>query len=485
MYEFKQLSPADFEDLTCDLLQKHWGIRFESFKNGRDLGIDLRYSAVPGQNIIIQCKHFAGSTVSKLTSELRSKEAPKVTKLAPSRYILVTSLPLSPTDKANIKSALYPHVLTTHDIVGAGELNNLLGLHPDIEIKHFKLWLSSVEVLKRVLHNAERVQTDFDVERVRRAIPRYVQNANYTAAMNILDKNRFVIISGVPGIGKTTLADMLLFAHLESSYEPVVIKSDITEGRRLFNKEAKQVFYFDDFLGETFLGNRFDFVGKKEDFAILDFMEMIIHSKYARMILTTREHILQHAFQISEHFYRGKGSLSAHRCVLDLASYGLLDRARILYNHIYFSDLPDGYKAELLRDRFYMTVLKHRNFNPRLVEWLSKFTNIRMHPIASYQSEVERILENPAQLWRIAFEQQISEAARSVLLALYSLGGSAPLDRLEETWRILHQERAAKHHWRTAAEDWRRSLQDLEGGFIVFNMPSGRWETPHTNRPIR
>jgi hypothetical protein len=335
-----------------------------------------------------------------------------------------------------------------------------------------------VEVLKRVLHNAERVQTDFDVERVRRAIPRYVQNANYTAAMKILDEDRFVIISGVPGIGKTTLADMLLFAHLESSYEPVVIKSDITEGRRLFNKEVKKVFYFDDFLGETFLGNRFDFVGKKEDSAILDFMEMIAHSKYARMILTTREHILQHAFQISERFHRGKGSLSAHRCILDLASYGLIDRARILYNHIYFSDLPDGYKAELLREKFYMTVLKHRNFNPRLVEWLSKFTNIRMHPIASYRSEVERVLENPAQLWRIAFEQQISEAARSVLLALYSLGGSAPLDRLEETWRVLHQERAAKHHWRTAAEDWRRSLQDLEGGFIVFQTPSVHWGLP-------
>ncbi|MGD0634483.1 MAG: restriction endonuclease [Beijerinckiaceae bacterium] len=145
MYEFKQLSPADFEDLTRDLLQKQWGIHLESFKNGRDQGIDLRYSAIHAQNIIIQCKHFAGSTVSKLVSELRNKEAPKVAKLAPSRYILVTSLSLSPTDKDKIKSVLNPYILTTQDIFGAGELNNLLGLHPDIETKHFKLWLSSVE----------------------------------------------------------------------------------------------------------------------------------------------------------------------------------------------------------------------------------------------------------------------------------------------------------------------------------------------------
>jgi hypothetical protein len=74
----------------------------------------------------------------------------------------------------------------------------------------------------------------------------------------------------------------------------------------LFNNEAHQIFYFDDFLGETFLGNRPDFVGKKEDSVILDFMDIVARSKHARLILTTREHILQHAFQISERFSRGK-----------------------------------------------------------------------------------------------------------------------------------------------------------------------------------
>jgi hypothetical protein len=476
LYDFKQLSPADLEDLARDLLQQHWKITLESFKNGRDKGIDLRYSTVRRHSLIVQCKHYAGSGIAKLVRDLRTKEMPKVTRLAPDRYVLVTSIPLNPDDKEKIKSALEPYILSTDDILGAESLNNLLGLYSEIEGKHFKLWLSSMAVLQRVLHNAERVQTDFDVDRVRRAIPLYVQNANYSRALKILDEQKVVIISGVPGIGKTTLADMLLYAHLESSFEPVVIKSEIAEGRRWFNNDAKQVFYFDDFLGETFLGNRFDFVGKKEDSAILDFIEMIARSKHARLILTTREHILQHAFQISERFQRGKGALADHRCILELASYSLLDRARILYNHIYFSDLPKPYKAKLLRDQFYMKVLKHRNFNPRLVEWLSKFTNVRLFPISDYCNEVERILENPTQLWRIAFEQQISEASRGLLLALYSLGGSAPLDRLEAAWKIIHKCRAARYNWKTAAEDWRRSLQDLEGGFISFT--GGKFGVP-------
>src|SRR5437868_9773987 len=78
LYEFRQLSPADFEDLTRDLLQAEWGVRLEAFKTGRDQGIDLRYAAIPGETTIIQCKHYAGSTIATLVRHLRTKERPKV-----------------------------------------------------------------------------------------------------------------------------------------------------------------------------------------------------------------------------------------------------------------------------------------------------------------------------------------------------------------------------------------------------------------------
>jgi hypothetical protein len=468
LHDFKQLSPADFEDLTRDLLQKHWNLQLESFKTGRDNGIDLRFSEIKNHSIVIQCKHFAGSTITHLVYKLRNEEYGKIVRLAPSRYVLVTSLPLSPGDKDKISAALFPYIRTTGDIVGAEDLNNLLGQHSEIETQHFKLWLSSTAVLQRVLHNAERVQTEFDVQRIRRRIPLYVQTTNYSRALKILNERKIVIISGVPGIGKTTLADMLLFAHLESGYQPVVIKSNIIEGKELFNDEIPQVFYFDDFLGETFLGNRFDFLGRKEDSAIINFMDLIMRSKRSRLILTTREHVLSHAYQISEHFRRQRDGIADHKCVLELNHYTLLDRGRILYNHIHFSDLPRGYKSELLKDGFYLQILKHRNFNPRLVEWLSQYIHVKALPSAGYRDEINRILENPEQLWRIAFEQQISEASRSLLLALYSLNGDVHLNRLNRPWQHLHEYRSKKYNWKTAPEDWRRSLQDLEGGFVNF-----------------
>lgn len=58
-YEFSNLSPVEFEELSRDLLQKHLRIVFESFKEGKDQGIDLRWSSNDEKNIVIQCKRYS------------------------------------------------------------------------------------------------------------------------------------------------------------------------------------------------------------------------------------------------------------------------------------------------------------------------------------------------------------------------------------------------------------------------------------------
>ena len=60
-YDFKFLSSFDFECLVRDLLQEELGQRLETFKSGRDSGIDIRYSRDIRNEITIQCKHYIGS----------------------------------------------------------------------------------------------------------------------------------------------------------------------------------------------------------------------------------------------------------------------------------------------------------------------------------------------------------------------------------------------------------------------------------------
>jgi GTPase SAR1 family protein len=66
-----------------------------------------------------------------------------------------------------------------------------------------------------------------------------------------------MILAGPPGVGKTTLANMLLYTHLEKGYGATVIQRDVQEGQKLFQEGERQIFYFDDFMGSTFLGTAY------------------------------------------------------------------------------------------------------------------------------------------------------------------------------------------------------------------------------------
>lgn len=471
-YDYKSLSPLDFEELTRDLLQAEWNVALEAFKSGRDQGIDLRYAPLAGGTTIVQCKHYASSSISNLLSHLRSSELPKVERLRPQRYVLVTSLPLSPADKDKLIELFRPFILGSADIIGADDLNGLLSRHPDIERASFKLWLTSTTVLDRVLHNAEVTQTEFEVDRIRRKLPVFVQNKAFPRAGQLLDEHRVVIISGVPGIGKTTLAEMLLYAHLEDGYQPIVMQTDVCEGKRLFRQQSRQIFYYDDFLGQTFLGDQRTYLGSNHDAALVNFMEMVRNTPHSKFILTTREHILRRAFQISERFMHS--TMLAHRCVLELGDYSFGQRARILYNHLYFSNLPPAYKDVILKDDFFLEIIKHDHFNPRLVEWLASLTRLRSPLPDQYKQSITALLQSPEGLWSHAFATQISDAGRDLLLTLYTLGEWTDVVDLELAFEAIHQGNSLRYNRPRSADDFRTALLELDGAFLSYR--SGRAE---------
>jgi predicted AAA+ superfamily ATPase len=101
-------------------------------------------------------------------------------------------------------------------------------------------------------------QSKFKIQKVYGEIRQYVQSDAFPRALATLGSDRVVILAGPPGVGKTTLANMLLYAHLEKEYNAVVIQRDIREGQTLLQEGEKQIFYFDDFMGSTLLGSAFN-----------------------------------------------------------------------------------------------------------------------------------------------------------------------------------------------------------------------------------
>ncbi|MCF1464609.1 hypothetical protein FS827_25335 [Agrobacterium vitis] len=461
-YDFHQLSPLEFERLSRDLFQAEEGLTLESFREGKDGGIDFRH--VLGQSVtILQCKHCVRGGLPSLMGALR-KEVTKVKRLKPTRYVLITSVGLSPDDKTNIRNLIGTDYLREGDIWGQDQLNGLLVKHEKIERTHFKLWLASRAVLDRVLHNEIVTQTDFEVRKAYKNIVRYVQSSAYPDALKVLETTRVVVISGKPGVGKSTLANALLYRHLEWGYSPVVIKRDIAEGQKLFEFGKEQIFHYDDFMGATFLGEQNSSLDRNGDRAILDFIEMVRDTPSSRLVLTTREHIFSQAVATSERIRHSH--LSDQKIVVEIDQYSLRQKAEILYNHIYFSDLPEEYRATLLYKEFYLEILKHPKFNPRLVEWLSSYQKVKSHSVDKYPDFVKRLLANPSEIWMHAYHEQLSDAARSMLLALYTYGGTIGRALLSGAFAKLHPIRAKRNFFSMKPEDEQDAIAELANAFI-------------------
>lgn len=460
-YNFSSINDKDLEDLTRDLLSKDLNMSFQSFKKGRDKGIDLRYSTVGDENeIIIQVKHYSGSKYSNLKSELKNTELPKVEKLTPKRYIVVTSLALSVANKDEIKKILSPFVLCTNDIYGQDELNGLLIKYPEIEESHFKLWLSSTNVLKRILHNGLKGRSEFAANKIESRIKKFVPSKNHQNSVKILNDRNFILITGAPGIGKTILANILTYQLLAEDFELVYI-NEIREAEDAYENSKKQVFYFDDFLGATTL----DLTSSRNaDATLVNFIERIKDDNQKRLILTCRTTILNQAKEKSEIIDNSKIDISNHEVKIE--DYGKLEKAKILYNHIYYSNLTDELKAIFFKNKFHWEIINHRSYNPRIIEF---FTDIeRLQDNLEYKSEIIGFLDNPDKIWEKSFTNQLSQNAQIMLSTLFSISGTYVVNenRLKDAFDSRIDYEILKNNFRKKGNLFNRTIKELQNAFI-------------------
>jgi hypothetical protein len=458
-YTFHTLSPIDFENLVRDLVQAELSIRLESFKSGRDDGIDFRYASEEGGTLIVQAKHFLTSGFGSLLSHLINKEKPKIDRLNPDKYLLATSVPLSPANKLKIKDALAPHIRRTHDIYGQNDLNNLLGQFRHIEKQHFKLWLSSSSLLGEILHSRIINQSRITLENIRDKARIYVVNDSFKVAAEILNKYNYVIIAGIPGIGKTILADMLVLHLIRQGYDFVEVSYDINEAYTLPEHNYPRVYLYDDFLGRTSLAEKLQ---KNEDNRLISFISAIRKSKTAKLILTTREYILHQAQSTYE--ILNNPVFENPQCIIDLSQYTRPIRAQILYNHLVFSGLPKEHVNRIVHQAFYLKIIDHPNYNPRIIEYMTDPMWIDIKHPSKYPSAFLQNLQKPFLIWDQAFNNHLSECAREVLLVLGSLPWEVFLEDLSIGVKCFRYNRGKG----TSDREINRALSELQGNFITL-----------------
>ncbi|MEC8011855.1 MAG: restriction endonuclease [Pseudomonadota bacterium] len=411
-YDFSSLNDKEFEGLSVDLLSCHFGARIERFKAGRDSGVDGRFFSSEGDEVIIQCKHWLKSGLAALIRSIESTEAEKVKSLNPRRYIFITSLELSRANKIKIKNLFSPYILSESDVFGNEDLNDILSKNIAVERKHYKLWISSSNVLKTILNSAIIGRSKHKLEEIVEESNRYVVTHSHSQAMDKLEKIHSVIITGSPGVGKTSLADQLCQYYSAKGYEFCFIENSLNEAEDIYREESKQVFYFDDFLGRNFLLA----LNSHQDSHIINFIKRIEKDKKKRFILTSRSNILNQGKRLSDLF--DIKNVKRNEYELSIASLTDIDKAKILYNHIWFGGLDEEYISEIYKEKRYLKIIKHKNFNPRLISFITDYHRLSSLVPSDYWEYIDRTLSNPKDIWRNVFEVQIDDICRHIVVAV-------------------------------------------------------------------
>jgi len=437
-HEFKVLDDKEFEILCCQLLSKVHGKRFEYFKRGRDAGVDGRYFNAENTEVVLQCKHWARSSVEALFRSLRNSEFAKVEKLNPARYILATSLELGRKDKKKIAAIFGGFIKNEDDVLGWEDLNQLIGDNPEIVRQHPKLWLSSAEVIGFIQNAAILGRSQYSLQDIRERAVRYVRTANHQLAKDKLEALGTVLITGLPGIGKTTLAEQLSLEYVLAGYELCVLGDSIEEVENVYKTDCEQIFYFDDFLGSNYL----EALDRHEDSRIVGFIKRVSKDPKKRFILTSRATVLNQAKILSDRF--AIANLDKNEFEIRVTSLEAIDKARILHNHIWYSDLAPELVDQILSGKRYREIIDHKNFNPRLIQFITDAQRFTDRDHSEYWNYVTQNLAEPSAIWEHVYESQLDDYSRAMLLLVTFNGGPLAEVDLRSAFERFRNDSAAK-----------------------------------------
>jgi energy-coupling factor transporter ATP-binding protein EcfA2 len=272
-------------------------------------------------------------------------------------------------------------------------------------------------------------------------------------------------IEGPNGAGKTTLMRMLMCLHLEQDWQVFVVE-DLSEAMEVFSSGDKRLVVFDDFLGQVSLST--DTI-RSVDRSLLRFLERVQKQKDLRFILTTRDYLLSQAQQESDRLKSPE--VNAAELVLNVGSYTRSIRSQIVFNHIYFSALTTSEKRELLDDGYYLKVIDHANFSPRIIELVTSASYLALQD-KTIREVANSVLDNPAVLWATPYEQHLSADSQRLLQALFFCHYSMSIDNLEASFARICAGTPIE------AGRFRRALKPVEGSMIAISNRRASFSNP-------
>ncbi|MEU8795559.1 restriction endonuclease [Streptomyces sp. NPDC048643] len=399
-YDFASLSPYDFEVFVRDLLSAQDRLIYSTYRVGADGGIDLKAATDQGW-VVVQCKHTPSADKSSVLRAARS-EAGKAAGMGFTlvRYLFVTSAELTPGAERETQKAL-AGVADTVEVYGRGWLNAVLALHPEVERRHFKLWISSTQAVRAVMQGGVFLRGESRIQRIERNYLRFVHHETCEVAESALEEHGCVLLSGAPGAGKTTIAEYLLLLWWHRGFRVVVDPRTVDQWWAWLGDDTPTVFFFDDAWGQT---HHQDHGSRHHDTDMSEFIESVVERQTSSLaskvlIMTSRVQVLQDTVRLSDASRRAVEQLAHCHVPVERLPYDV--RSRMLFNHVHLSVTNPQTRQDLSVGAWWQGVAGHPNYSPRLIEIV-----VRRNAARSAQEligDLEEALENPHEIWGASF----------------------------------------------------------------------------------
>lgn len=474
-YTFENLDDYSFEILCRDLLNEEqrqevkinhglggdFNLSFTTFKRGKDRGIDLYYS-VGKITVVGQVKHVR-SDFKALMKSLRQKlndktEADKVKVLGPSKYIFMTSVALSIANKEELQRFFSPFIIRISDIYGREDLNKLLSLYPHVERRHVQLYFTNHLVLERLMTAANVSSSIITLEHIRYQVKSFVQTTNFSTALKAIDSRNLLIIKGLPGVGKTVLAELLCLYYVEKGYKFIEVLDIDTEIERLLEEPDKCIFYYNDFLGANTL---LVADALRNEARLSRLLRRIESSSSKKIVLTTRNNLLNNAEINSEGLGRIFEKISPYE--LDISGLSYEERYEMLRVHMEKNNIP----IRLFTSDLFEFICEHKNFSPRLIEFITNRKDVDVH-IELYQEFVKYSFENPKKIWEFAYQNQTSHICKIYLNHLFLFGPGFNTQDFRASFEKRIQYEVIWNNYSTDNQEFKNCTRQLDTTFITI-----------------
>ena len=432
-YDFNtQLTPLEFEDLGCDIVELRENITLERFKKNNDLGIDGRHINGDGV-LIVQCKRV--KNINTLISQLKNEELKKVMNINPKRYILVLSS--NPTVKQKIKifDLFRGFIHSPSDIITAEDINSYLRkpLYSKVYQYYDKLILSKNINLMNLIDaipddplKNKSISLTKDINEIKKY---FIETKTYCSSYANLLKNHIIFLSGDAGSGKTTNAKMLLNQLLVEQFVDSIYQVDSCEEiTTLMLSDRRIGILYDDFWGSTFSDLKLPLNSEKR---LQDLLYKIGSMENIYFILTTREYVLNQGLSFYKDFYNNNLD---KRIIHKNCNYTKKEKAKILFAHAKNSNLD--FECLYMIKSYANQIIDSRNYSPRSISFfIDKYQDISLDATEFIKTFLE-YLNNPADFLNSIF-YKLSLGARILAFTISISNPEVLLSVLKKSFQSI------------------------------------------------